>query len=523
MPKEWNLLQRASVMFEGIRKRHVGVAAALAVVAISCSEPPPVDSPPVVTGPRDLYDLSWAKSLSLETARVVEGARVTQGGVTLIELAWTAFDHPFVTSRGSVAEVPWRQRGALCVPTAPRPGVHQAVLYNLHDSLGGTLERAWCVGIAAAFGVPVMVHGWAADVVAVVDGKSFHSTQFDLMARLLAEQIEHAEDLPLDGRYLVGTSALTKGDMVAITVLQRMVERELGVTIDEVGSLGISKEGQSHWLLAAVDDRVAVSAPGGAYAESASDLIAGYRDDWSCQLRGGAPPEFIEVWRLFDWVLTTPAGELVDRVSSPSRWTDQIMSRHLLISGDLGVPSLGQHDVPWPQLAENRFLDQVTVPFQYVRAWGGAGVNMGPEVDDNARSLLPQLADILIDGTVTPTTPSVTTAIVGRQVSITASSRLSPTVTTVEAKVIYAMTSDRSLRGPDAQWTELAMTPAPGSTRGTFVATLPPVPIGQQLTYVVAVRERVDRAPIAYWRGASQWPQVAFELPVTPCTMPRWR
>jgi hypothetical protein len=407
------------------------------------------------------------------------------------------------------------------LPQTPGAALHQGVLYNVHDNDGGALEHDWCIGIAAAFGVPVLVHGWQRDVVAELSGATFHATQFGIFQRLLAAEIEQEADMPLDGRFLLGTSPLTKGDMVAITVLQRVVERELGIQVDEVGSLGISKEGQSHWMLAVVDDRVAVSAPGGAYAEDVNDIVAGYREDWGCQILDGQPPEFIEVFRLFDWVLHTPAGQLVDRLTSPARIVDQIQSRRLLISGDLGVPSLNQHDAPWPQLAENRFLENLTVPFQYVRAWGGSGVQMNAQADDNARSLLPQLTDILVNGTTTPTTPTVEVSVADRQVTLLASTQVSPDAPLIEAKVIYTTTADRTLRGRDTAWREHAMTM--DSRPGSFVATLPPVPPGEQLTYVVAIRERVDRGRLSYWRGASRWPATVFAHPAATCTMPSWR
>jgi hypothetical protein len=500
---------------------------------------------PLATGelrsPRDLpyYDVAWAKALSLESMNFVEEERLETPGVTVIRGRWVAFSQRFVANDGPLNDprtyvtVPWRQRGALCLPRSPANEASasrgQGVTYNVHDASNQQLFADWCVGIAAAFQIPVLIHGWEPDVVAPL-GSSYHAAQFPMMERLLARRIERLSDLPLDGSFMMNGNPLVKGDLVAITALQRLVEREGHRPIEEVGALGISKEGGAHWVLGAIDDRVAVLAPGGAYAEDTQAILERYRADWNCELPAELQ-DFHSVWKLFDWALRTEAGRLVDRLGSPSHWSSEIHARHVLISGDLGRATTNadgsvsrQHDWPWPVLAENRFLSTLAHPsWRYVRVPDGSGVSLDDRAGEMGRSLLPQVADALVEGSTTPTNPVVNAVATARVVTITAQAQLDARWP-VEAFVIYAMESDRRLRratgapGVPALWHAVPMQRLGSS----FIATLPQVPVGRGLTFEVLVRQKVTRGPVSYYRSASSLPREMFALPEARCALPAW-
>jgi len=115
------------------------------------------------------------------------------------------------------------------------------------------------------------------------------------------------EGLSIDGSYAIDGNILVKGDLVAVTLLLRLALQE-GGKVKKFGSLGISKEGNSHGTLSAVDDRVKIVAPGGHFAEDLHRPAQAYYRDWGGRdrFRPGAPVDFTKlVLRLEDWHRST--------------------------------------------------------------------------------------------------------------------------------------------------------------------------------------------------------------------------
>jgi hypothetical protein len=488
----------------------------------------PGDVPDLIS-PRSLpyYDLKWAKALTLEDMKLKVVARARKEGVELIRVSYSAFNQPFAAADGTLKTLPWRQRAVLFLPPAHPDGTakaRQAVIYNCHDAEGHRLFTEWGVGVAKAFGLPVLIHGWEPDVVKELEGRNYHLTQERLIDRLLQARIERAEDLPMDGRYLLNGWPLVKGDMVSITLLQRLVFQETGGQIEEVGALGISKEGGAHWILGAVDDRIAVLAPGGSAHESWTDLLDHYRRDWNGSMPAsvGRLPLFEAVLRLGDWLAATEAGHKMDRAMSPEYWPDQIRARHVLISGDLGA--VGQHDVIWPILAENRFLGRFSHPsWRYVRAYDGSGVSLNDAAGELGRSLLPHVADLLTLGTRTPSTPKVSVSEESRRLIVRAECSIDGHLRT-EAVLVYIIAQDRNvcLRAKE-DWKTTTMILVPGQVGQFASEALPEVPPDHAITFVVVVKELVERPPIRYWRSASSLPQEQFPRPEHDQKLPSWK
>lgn len=486
------------------------------------------DQPPApsqIHSPKDLpyYDIKWAKSLTLSDmhARIVSRDRL--GSFEVLSIQFDAFDQPIVGPKG-VQTVRWRQHAALVLPPAPLR-VDKALTFNVHDDDFGDKARprsdvGMALSVAKAFGIPVMIHGWMPDVVKEVDGKIFHDTQDMVMRRLLAAHIEAAKDLPMDGRYLFNGNPLAKGDMVALTLLQRIVAQERGVNIREFASAGGSKEGQSHWILGAVDDRVAVLAPGGLYWHDTREMLERYRKDWNWRFpwKGGDKPEwdglrslFQTLWKLSDWILSTEAGQLVARTTTdPASWYSDVHARQVVIFGDLGLTP-GQHDGPWPFWAENKPLSSFKHPaWRYVRIYDGSGALMDEKgIDEMGLSLLPQLADALVNDSRLPDTPVVDVkTIAARQVQIRVNVHFAPGLAH-EVLVLYAMSAERGLRDRESWHTEQLQ----ASRSGAWSGSLPPVPAGQGLALIVVARERVKAGELSYWRSASSLPIERFPLP----------
>ncbi len=504
--------------------------------SVESNPPQPAVSPSAaeIHGPEDLpyYDVAWAKALTLESMNARILSRDTAEGVDIIEVSYDAFDQPIDTDEG-VKSIRWRQRGWLVLPqTIMHEG--KALALNIHDVDGGDKDNprssvGMGVTAARAFGIPVLIHGWRPDVVAEIAGRSFHDTQVLAFDRLLSAHITSADELPMDGRYLFNGNPLAKADMVSLTLLQRLTQQERHDAITQIASLGISKEGAAHWILGAIDDRVTVLGPGGYYAHDARETYERYGGDtgWRFPWKGGDRPEydglralFVAFWKFLDWEDSTEAGRLVARTTTdPAAWYSQIKAKHVLVFGDLGIVP-GQHDGPWPFWAENKPLAAFKHPsWRYVRAFDGSGVLMDQQgIDEMGLSMLPQLADLLVNETTLPETPSVAvTEIADRQVSIHASAQMSAGLEH-EALLLYAISPERGLRDPET-WRVAAMEE---TAPGVWDLLVPPVPADEGLTFIVVVREKATAGDLTYWRSASSMPMERFPVAQFNLPGPRW-
>ena len=488
-----------------------------------------------IKGPRELpyYDVAWAKALTLESmnARIV--SRDAVDGIDILALEYDAFDQPIAAADG-VKVVRWRQRGTLILPPAPLP-LGKAVTVNVHSDDAGDRNQPHSfvnmgLDIARAFHLPVLIHGWMPDVLTAADGKGVHDTQVLALSRLLAARVEDADKLPMDGRFMFNGNPLAKADMVSLTLAQRLIKRERSRDITEFASLGISKEGAAHWILGALDDRVTVLGPGGYYVHDSKVAYDRYGKDtnWRFPWVGGERPEydglrqlFSTFWRVLDWVNTTDAGQLVARTTmDPARWYQDIRARHVVVFGDLGFMP-GQHDGPWPFWAENQPLATFTHPsWRYVRVFDGSGVFMDANgIGEMGLSMLPQLADLLVNDAVMPGTPIVeATAIGERQVAITATAAVTPGLPH-DALLIYAVSPERGLRDRE-RW---KIVPMAETGPGTWKLALPAIPDSHGLTYMVEVRERATTGELSYWRSASSLPVERFPVPEFDVPGPRWK
>jgi hypothetical protein len=67
------------------------------------------------------------------------------------------------------------------------------------------------------------------------------------------------------------------------------------------------------------------------------------------------------------------------------------------------------------------------------------------------------------------------------------------------------------------------MSPVPGHV-GQFVSeALPEVPPDSAITFIVIIRELVERNPIRYWRSSSSLPKEHFALPTRDAKLPSWK
>jgi len=364
------------------------------------------DTPP--DSPRDVpfYEIDRLRSLTLPEMNWIELDRLNDNGVTVITGTFSAFDWNTYDINNKPITLPWLQRAVLFLPpnypdnTNPDDrAATRAVLYNSHDvnPASGQFYRVWGVELARNFNIPVMLHGWDPALTLPAGYESVHEMQFPLLQRFLQRGFCNWGDVPIDGSYAANGNILVKGDMLAITLLQRLAEQQ-GGTVNTVGSLGISKEGNSHWTLAAIDDRIEVIAPGGHYAENFNNLVKSYYTEWGAKDRFQSVTgvNFTNLFlRLGNWYQSTELGQILDRISNVSNFKDQIYARTIIISGD--VTLLTQHDKAFPLGAETPFLDNFNEkPWQYVRVPDGSGVMLDSNMSARAASLLPMVADKLL-------------------------------------------------------------------------------------------------------------------------------
>ena len=409
-------------------------------------------SPPA--SPRDLpyYEVARIQQLNLaemafrETQRTsIQGVNVP-GKTVAIAGTYSGFSQPLALADGTITRVPWKQWAVLCLPPARpsgAPPISHGLLYNCHDigpdaALRQEVVRDWAVGLTRAFGIPLLFHGWEKGVVSAAGSDSFAAAQSIMFDRWLAAGITRAGNQPMDGRYLYNGFPLAKADMVSISLLQRLAEKELGARITEVASIGASKAGHSQWILGALDDRVAVLCPMSFFGESFRELGHRYCLDWNGALPKGIETLFQSAFRFMDWMEHTDAGAMVDRTLSVEHWPTQLHARHILVAGDLGRPP--QHDSAWPLLSENAFLEKFPHPsWRYIRTYDDTA-----SAGDMSRSLPAQAAELLTEDAPSPTTPVLTVQETGRSLSITAASRIPPGQP-AEARLLYLFSPGRNL------------------------------------------------------------------------------
>ncbi|MEO0811302.1 MAG: hypothetical protein AAFY60_00470 [Myxococcota bacterium] len=473
--------------------------------------------------PRDVayYDVEWATGLSLEDVGLDVVAEDVEEEVDVLAMTWAAFEQTFASAPGVRTTLPWRQEGILCLPRGERRAdISQGLSYNAHDAVGKNPEllRAWCIDVSRAFDLPVMIHGWARDVLSKFSGTAtYHQAQDEILALYLNDPPENRSEVVFDGAFLVNGMPLVKGDMVALTVLQRAVESAWGATVDDIGALGISKEGQSHWILGAVDERVGVLSPGGVFLGSPGTLVERWQSDWGCALPDGrSDPLFDQAARLMDWIERSPAGQAVGHAFHPINWTDQILARHLLITADLGIR--GQHDWIWPLLGEEEFFDAIAHPsWRFTRVFDGSGVQLNDQAGELGASLLPQVADALVRDRRTPEQPTVGVRETAGGFLVEAQTVFSSESTRREMVLVYGTSDESTFRAGTARWSAQQMEALPD---GVFRAELAGVPTsGEGLVVYVLAREAAQVRDLSFWRSASSLPSELVKAPrPAPCT-----
>ena len=497
---------------------------ALTFSGVSASRAQQATPPPA--SPRDVewYEVDRMKGLTLSELNWRETRRFKLGDVTVIAGEFDAFDWSTFSRELQPITLRWLQRAALFLPPDSPDDADDScpcgVIASNHDDdqmSEWAAENRWerWAGLGRAFGIPVMVHGWRSPEMTRPAGfGDFHPMQFPLLAHLLDGSYCEWGDLPLDGSLVFNASPLTKADLVANTLFQRLVEAE-GGSLERIGAWGGSKEGQSLWTLAAIDDRLDVVGPGGMFYQDMHALADAYRREWGGEDRGEGGIIGL-VLAFSDWAKNTELGRIVDRTLLPVHFTDEFYPRVVLVWGD--VAQKGMHDGTYALGAETPFLNGFrSVPWYYFRSTGG---NVEPE----SMPRWSMVADLLVNEDHERLWPKVVSAEAEadgrRRVRIRAAVR-TPELSGLEVRAWTAKSHSRWWTEVEGgQWDALPM--AREGEGGTWVTEWSePVPDDLAFAFIVEARVRVQAGDFTYHRvDTSQpqflWQKPAFDIPIKP-------
>lgn len=495
--------------------------------------------------PRDIpfYNDPAIRSASLADMKwklIKEGT--LKSGVKVMAGTLQAWSFTTYKKDGTKVRIPWEQVLFVFLPPGypnrTHPGFGKGLLYNFHNiyyNSNGIIDimtpvpgapgsrGEWAEQIAVDYGIPVVFHGWSDESMKVTGSSGFHTHQFYIILEQLLKQYPcDPKKIPFDGSLLINGHPLVKGDMYAITALQRLAEKA-GGKVDKVGSVGISKEGWSHWLLASVDERLEVASPGGHLFEDFHTAGQAYEKEWGCasppDLSGDTASHIINLMRgLPYWLKNTPAGQMVDRVTNVSQFQDKLYPRHMIISGDMTLPN--QHDRFYPLTAENAFLAQFNHPnWQYWRVKGASGVSRLIE-SDRGRALLPAVAESLVYKTSFPKVKVTQETDAQRRFSVTV--QVDGAVDEVRLHVAASANTfwnDKEHQPGGAQaWKEAKLSKqADGSWKLPEGGWSQSVPAGHQVAMYVEALRKYTRGKHEYILSSSSPFQVLFPLAAKTC------
>lgn len=323
--------------------------------------------------------------------------------------------------------------------------------------------------------------------------------------------------------------ALARTDMMAITLLQRLVELG-GGTVEKVALRGFSKEGQGAWLAFLLDDRIEVGIPGGYHLQDNDHFQRFWEAALGCEAGSPAQQRIQAMVNMFEWRHTTPAGAAyLNRLGIVENQARNY-PRVFLIDGDVGMYDMHDGSNGMSAGDETAFLDSLRKPWRYVRKPTYEDGADGEDGDVTSTTAVPALgAELLVSGpgseaALYPDILQATAALTGDRFVITARA----TSITQAARVWWTWSTD-AVFNDEAQepWKSVPMTATGG---GTW--TSPPIaaPAGTVIGWYAEVENsttvggtvftRTHAAPIRFLRLPD--PKSCAAAPVQNCSPSSW-
>ena len=166
---------------------------------------------------------------------------------------------------------------------------------------------------------------------------------------------------------------LAKKQLFAITVLQRLVQQHLQISVTDVAVSGSSKDGAAVWASAFSDARIKVASPMHDQAQNLTAFLNGIESSWKCEFAcksasGGTGSNGTAAMVLRKWFKHTIAGQTALNILSPSNYYlhSATVPDFVLIAGDVGGCDMhdGHH---FPLGIESIFLDALAASSTSIR------------------------------------------------------------------------------------------------------------------------------------------------------------
>jgi len=404
---------------------------------------------------RELLDWEALKDLTLEDLEWTKiSTRILEpSNVVVIEGTWSAGPFTTYNFNDEFQTIILDEYAEIYLPPNFEGTVLSGLVYAVHEASGlmGEGYNKFAEGIASELGVTVIRHGESEDDWnelgllgrGQITGKTFK----------VAQELNTCEVNDLTtGNFGV---ALAKVNVMALTLLDKIVEKEGGIGLGDAALRGGSKEGFATWIASAVDPRLKVSMPGGYHLEDLVTGLSAYEDNSACAGTGAGGASETDLVSFRNWLVESESGQAYNDIYSVSKFKHLLYPEDMLIAGDVGVE--GMHDANfYSPGAETYFLENFNErDWRYDRKPNE--IREPKSVNLQGRRLV-VLSYALVNGKSVDDIPKITSAIAtveGNIFSVSADVSSEPTV----VRLWWAESPDRAFDdGSPSAWTEVEMT-----------------------------------------------------------------
>ena len=473
--------------------------------------------------PLDLVDLGRIQNLTLGDLEWQEESREQVGDVLFLTGSWKGPLYRGFNASGVLQpERHLSERAKVWIPLDRPDGTEVSqIVWGVQED-GGTRDVPWsaCLDLPSRHPVAIIRHAekpldWTSLNFANRDHWLF-SWWFGFLRRVNGCQAT-------DYRHSNYLLCLAETQLMSITLLSRLLETE-GYEPGAAAVGGISKEGWSAWLAAAVDERIVAAAPGNFHIEDMVDGLSSFVANAGCAAGDDNQRATLE------WLQTTEAGERALKYFSAADFAAELKPEFLFVFGDVGL--FGMHDGRYFTAgAETGFLERFSaVPFRYDRFPDRSGevlqeAGSTRESYDELRSRqVTQLAHYLLTRN-SESHPKVTDAVIESQVphgTFRVRARVEPTADAV--RLWWSHSDSRIFQEPgNAPWVAEAMT----REGDLWISDPIAIPGGSMIGWYVEAERELDWEDLTFvqrdttpQRFFNEFPPLGCEAPPSDCSPP---
>lgn len=434
----------------------------------------------------DLIGVERIQSLTLSELGWEEQSREVVGDVLHLTGKWTGpsywgFD---ASESEQTTRLELSERARVWIPRAqPQSAEVSQIVWGVHVD-EGTRDVPWsvCLDLPSRLPVAILRHAQMPEDWSLLGFRNRDDWLFSWWFEFL-RKVNPCQ--PTDYRHSNYLVSLVETQLMSITLLSRLLEAQ-GYEPGPAATGGISKEGWAAWLSAAVDDRIAVAAPGSFHFE---DILQGF----SSSIAEGGCSYAESALRTAKWFEATAAGQTALEYFSVPQFATYLKAELLLVFGDVGL--FGMHDGRYFATGmETQFLENFSaVPFRYDRLPDFSGeVTQDPgdtrETYDGLRSRqINQLAHYLLTGDAATHPKVVGASVETGASSFRARARVEPEASSV--RLWWSHSENRTFREPgNALWVSVEMAPDGDS----WVSPSVDIPLGTVVGWYVEAENTLE-------------------------------